>query len=52
MGVPKRRRVEVSGVNICRIEGGKAAEEWEQYDAMGMMQQFGAVPEPGQAAGV
>jgi len=46
MGVPPSgNRVEVPGITISRIEGGKVAEEWEVYDALGMMQAIGAVPE-------
>jgi hypothetical protein len=32
-----------SGVMIDRVVGGKITEEWEEYDALGMMQQLGAV---------
>jgi steroid delta-isomerase-like uncharacterized protein len=46
MGVPPSgNRVEVMGVTISRIEGGKVAEEWDNYDALGMMQGIGAIPE-------
>jgi len=46
MGVPPSgNRVEVTGILISRIEGGKVAEEWHQYDALGLMQAIGAVPE-------
>jgi steroid delta-isomerase-like uncharacterized protein len=46
MGVPPSgKRVEVSGTTISRFEGGKVAEEWDNYDALGMMQAIGAVPE-------
>jgi steroid delta-isomerase-like uncharacterized protein len=46
MGVPPSgNRVEVPGITISRIEGGKIVEEWENYDALGMMQAIGAVPE-------
>ncbi len=31
-----------------RVEDGKIAEEWEVFDMMGLMQQIGAIPEPGQ----
>jgi steroid delta-isomerase-like uncharacterized protein len=49
MGIPPSgNRVEVSSISICRFEGGKVIEEWEQYDALGMMQQIGAVPPPEQ----
>ena len=46
MGVPASgNRVEVAGVTISRIEGGKIVEEWDNYDALGMMQGIGAIPE-------
>ncbi len=46
MGVqPSGNRVEVMGNNICRIEGGKIVEEWDIYDALGMMQAIGAFSE-------
>ena len=46
MGVsPSGNRVEVPGITISRIEGGKVIEEWDIYDALGMMQAIGAVPE-------
>jgi steroid delta-isomerase-like uncharacterized protein len=46
MGIPPSgNRVEVTGITISRIEGGKVAEEWQQYDALGLMQAIGAVPE-------
>ena len=49
MGVPPSgNRVEISGITINRISGGKIAESWSNYDALGMMQQIGAIPEPGQ----
>ena len=45
MGIaPTGNQVKTSGVMIDRIVGGKIAEEWEEYDALGMMQQLGAVP--------
>jgi predicted ester cyclase len=43
--------VEVTGITVDRIEGGKVVETWANYDALGMMQQVGAVPELGQAQG-
>ena len=46
MGVqPSGNRVKVMGITISRIEGGKIVEEWDIYDALGMMQAIGAVPE-------
>jgi len=45
MGIsPTGKHVTASGVMIDRIVGGKIAEEWEEYDAFGMMQQLGVVP--------
>lgn len=50
MGIPPSgNRVEVTGITIHRIEGGKIAEEWEMPDNLGLMQQIGAIPSPEQA---
>ena len=48
-GIPgSGKRVEVSGINIDRFEGGKMVEEWASYDLLGGLRQIGAiVPEPG-----
>ena len=48
---PTGNRVEITGITISRIEGGKIAEDWINYDALGMMQQVGAIPAPEQAQG-
>jgi steroid delta-isomerase-like uncharacterized protein len=49
MGIsPTSNRIEAPGIVINRISGGKIAEGWANYDAMGMMQQIGAIPPPGQ----
>ena len=46
MGIaPTQRQIEVKGVTIHRIEGGKIVEEWERYDNLSVMQQLGLVPE-------
>jgi steroid delta-isomerase-like uncharacterized protein len=45
---PSGNRVENSGITINRVSGGKIAETWTSYDALGMMQQIGAVPSPGE----
>jgi len=46
MGVtPSGSQVEVMGVTISRIESGKIVEEWDIYDALGMVQAIGAIPE-------
>src|SRR5215218_2892672 len=38
--------VAITGITIHRIEDGKIVEEWENWDALGLMQQIGAVPSP------
>jgi steroid delta-isomerase-like uncharacterized protein len=49
MGVaPTGNQVTITGITINRISDGKIVESWSNYDALGMMQQIGAVPEPGQ----
>jgi steroid delta-isomerase-like uncharacterized protein len=51
-GVPgSGRRVEISGINIDRFEGGKLVEEWASYDLLGGLRQVGAMPEPQEQAG-
>jgi steroid delta-isomerase-like uncharacterized protein len=51
LGIPASGNpVEITGITIHRIEGGRIAEEWEMPDMLGMMQQLGAYPEPGQPA--
>ncbi len=47
MGVPPSgNRTTVTGIVIDRVSGGKIEESWVNYDALGMMQQIGAVPSP------
>ena len=43
-------QVTVKGMSMDRISGGKFVETWDNYDALGMMQQIGAVPSPEQQA--
>src|SRR5437763_1716126 len=43
---PTGRSLSIVGVIVDRIEGGKIAEEWASYDALGMLQQLGALPAP------
>lgn len=50
MGIPPTgKRAEVTGISIVRFAGGKIAEEWSNWDALGLMQQLGVVPAPGEA---
>jgi steroid delta-isomerase-like uncharacterized protein len=43
---PTGNPVRITGITIHRIEEGKIVEEWENWDALGLMQQIGAVPSP------
>jgi steroid delta-isomerase-like uncharacterized protein len=47
---PTGRQVTMEGLSIDRFEGGKIVETWDNWDALGMMQQLGAIPEPQAAA--
>jgi steroid delta-isomerase-like uncharacterized protein len=48
MGIPPSgNQVEFMETHISRITDGKIVERWGQWDALGMMQQVGAVPAPG-----
>ena len=52
MGIaPTGKQVTTTGISIMRIEGGKVVEEWTEVDMLGLMQQIGAVPPPGQGGG-
>lgn len=47
MGIaPTGRRVTLTGIAIARLVDGKIEEIWENYDALGMMQQLGVIPSP------
>ena len=48
-GIPQTgKQVNVPGIWIFRIAGGKIAESWDVWDTLGMMQQLGVIPVPGQ----
>ena len=45
MGVPATgNQITISGINIMRIEEGMIVEHWVNLDAVGLMQQIGAIP--------
>jgi steroid delta-isomerase-like uncharacterized protein len=48
---PTGKEVELTGINICCIEGGKIAEHWPQADILGMMRQLGFFPDQERGAG-
>jgi steroid delta-isomerase-like uncharacterized protein len=41
---PSGNKVNVTGINIFRLEDGKIVERWGIFDVMGMMQQMGIIP--------
>jgi predicted ester cyclase len=43
---PTGREVEVSGIAVHRIAGGKLVEHWANMDMAGFMEQIGAAAEP------
>ena len=40
--------VTLSGITIDRVAGGQVVERWSQVDTLGLQQQLGAIPAPGQ----
>ena len=42
---PTGKQFNISGVTIARLSNGKMAEGWVNWDALGLMQQLGVVPE-------
>jgi len=45
---PTGKQVAVAGIAIYQITGGRIEEVWVASDSLGLMQQLGAVPAPGQ----
>jgi predicted ester cyclase len=46
---PTGKHVTFTGIDIIRIAGGKLVERWGEMDMLGLLQQLGIVPLPGQA---
>ena len=47
MGIPPtNKRMEIGGIAIHRLAGGKIVEDWANMDMLGAMQQLGVVPPP------
>jgi steroid delta-isomerase-like uncharacterized protein len=52
MGIPPTgKSVSFQVLDIVRMAGGKFVEHWGQMDSMGMMQQLGVIPAPGEGEG-
>ena len=48
LGVPATgRQVTFQAIDIFRLSGNKIVEQWVVMDALGLLQQIGAVPPPG-----
>jgi predicted ester cyclase len=47
---PTGKSITVTGTSITRITDGKSAELWSNTDALGLLQQLGVAPAPGQAS--
>ena len=48
LGIPPTgKQVTVSGITITLISNGKSVESWGEFDALGMLQQIGAIPKMG-----
>ncbi len=49
IGIPATgKKFEITGISIFRIADGKIVEHWANMDSMGLMQQLGVMPTPGQ----
>ncbi len=50
MGIPATGKpIKMTAIDILRFKDGKIAEHWLEGDQLGMMQQLGVIPTPGQA---
>ena len=50
MGIPPTgRRVATQIIDIVRVVDGRVVEHWNAVDNLGMLQQLGVIPGPGQA---
>jgi len=45
---PTGKQFSIPGVSIIRLAGGKSVEQWVVNDQLGLFQQLGLVPAPGQ----
>ena len=50
LGIPATgKEVKMEGIAVHRIVDGRMVEHWAQVDALGLLQQLGAIPGPGEA---
>jgi len=45
---PNGKKFSVSGVSIYRVADGRIVELWGEMDFLGLLQQLGMIPAPGQ----
>ncbi len=45
---PTGKQAMVTGISISRVADGKFVESWTSFDALGLLQQLGAVPSMGE----
>jgi len=49
MGIPPTgKHATVTAIDINRMAGGKSVEHWLNMDTLGLLQQLGVIPAPGQ----
>jgi predicted ester cyclase len=49
MGIPPTgKQATVTAIDISRFAGGKSVEHWLNMDTLGLLQQLGVIPAPGQ----
>ena len=50
MGIPPSGRSVAMGlIDVVRIDDGRVVEHWSVGDSLGLMQQLGVIPQPGQS---
>ncbi len=42
---PTGKQVTLKGIDILRIDNGRIAERWGEFDALGMLSQLGVIPQ-------
>ena len=48
MGMPPTgKEITIGSINIHRLDGDKIVEQWVNSDALGLLQQLGAIPAQG-----
>ena len=45
---PTNKLTTLTGITIVRFAGGKIVEGWHNYDMLGLLEQLGVIPMPGQ----